>query len=86
MTFDFSSTHGNPRCLRLTTAQALSLTNISGLHPLGQRCGPDQKVATPTQTATTLNNLHVGLYGFYCPNHGNAATGTGMGFALQVTQ
>jgi len=84
VTFDFDTAFGTPKCLRVRTAQTISVTGISGFHPFRQSCGPDQKL-TSTSTPTTLTSLAVGLYGFYCPNH-SGADGTGMGLAVQVVQ
>lgn len=82
--FTFSVTFGQPRCLRLNSTQTLSLNGVSGFHPFMQQCGPDQKVATPQTSMLSLSGFQPGLYGFYCPNHGDPATGSSMGLAVQV--
>ena len=84
-TFDFSSTFGAPKCIKVKSTQSLTLTGVSANHPLLQDCGPVQFVTTQTTTAVVHTYSTTGLYGFHCGFHG-AADGTGMGLAVQVVQ
>lgn len=85
VTFDFSTTFGTPKCIKVKTNQAVTFGGVSGFHPIApQACGVMN--VFPTQVSTTTPPVvrtfaTAGTYGIYCPNHDS---GDGMGMALQI--
>jgi plastocyanin len=83
VTFDFSTTFGAPKCIKVKTSQTVSFTGVGGTHPLILDCGPVLPITT-TQSANFSQMFSTaGLYGAHCPNHGGT-DGAGMGLAIEV--
>lgn len=75
----------SPRCLRIRVGQEVTFEGSFSSHPLRQSCGPAPLVPAVQQgssaSATTTEAL--GIFGYYCPNHGDA-DGSGMAGAIEV--
>ncbi len=84
VTFDFATTNGAPKCIKVKNTQAVQFTGVTASpHPMSPLdCGPANVIAT-TQTATFTRTFSVtGIYGAHCEIHGTN-TGTGMAVAIQ---
>jgi hypothetical protein len=85
--FAFDSTFFAPKCIKVTTNQAVTFSGVSGFHPIApQACGPVN--VFPTQESSSIPPVvrtfaTVGNYGIYCPNHDSGA-GTSMALQIQV--
>ena len=72
----------SPKCMRIKQGQSVSIES-SSFHPLQAKSGnPGSEIVTTTTTRTvTLASL--GVYAFYCGNHGTASGG-GLAGAIEV--
>jgi plastocyanin len=76
----------SPKCARVKFGQSVTFSGDFGFHPLTQACGPVSGVLSGTGSSTTITfDRGVGLYGFYCANHG-FPSGAGMSGAIEVVR
>jgi plastocyanin len=83
--FPVAGTRYSPPCVRVRLGQSLTFSGDFGSHPLDQGCGPIKDLVTwhrgNTFTVTFTNGL--GIYGYYCFQHGSS-NGSGMSGAIEV--
>ncbi|MBX7099609.1 MAG: hypothetical protein K1X89_17970 [Myxococcaceae bacterium] len=81
--FDFSTTFGAPVCIKVKTSQSVTVTGVSGVHPIAQDCGPTSVVAGVGETMGFTHTFSTaGTWGFHCTVHG-AASGASMSLAIK---
>jgi plastocyanin len=88
----FPSSEANrysPQCLRVHLGQQVSFQGSFGSHPLDQACGPVFDLIPPTaggaDPVVVRFDTALGLFGYYCENHGGA-DGHGMAGAIEVVK
>jgi plastocyanin len=74
-----------PDCVRVRVGQIVTFLGDFGPHELAQSCGPVPSLvsASSGQQLTVAFTEGVGVYGFYCTQHGGQS-GSGMAGAIEV--
>lgn len=78
----------SPDCVRVRLGQTVTFSGGDfSAHPLDQACGPVAALITARNGAqlTVTFSSGLGLYGFFCGQHGNAS-GSGMAGAIEVVR
>jgi plastocyanin len=86
ITFPVGGNRYSPDCVRVRLGQSVLFTGGDfNVHELAQACGPVSNVVRASSgTSATINfSVGLGLYGFYCTQHGSAS-GSGMAGAIEV--
>ncbi len=75
----------SPSCVRVKASQTVTFSGDFGNHPLDQSCGPVANVlvnrAGQSRTFSLAEGL--GVFGYWCTDHGSAS-GQGMAGAIEV--
>lgn len=74
-----------PECLKVRVGQSVTFEGSFGPHPLSQACGPVTGLleASSGNSLTVRFDQAIGLYGYYCTQHGSPG-GSGMAGAIEV--
>jgi plastocyanin len=77
----------SPNCLRLHLGQSVTFVGDFGPHPLSQACGPVTGLfsAGLGNSFTTTFTAGLGVYGYFCSEHGSS-NGSGMAGAIEVVR
>jgi plastocyanin len=77
----------SPNCLRLHLGQSVTFVGDFGPHPLSQACGPVNGLfsAGLGNSFTTTFTAGLGVYGYFCSEHGSS-NGSGMAGAIEVVR
>ena len=86
ITFPVGGNRYSPDCVRVKLGQSVLFTGGDfNSHELAQACGPVANVVRASNgTSATINfSAGLGVYGFYCTQHGSRS-GSGMAGAVEV--
>lgn len=75
-----------PDCVRLKLGQTITFSGAFAPHPLEQACGPVDVLNERTGNTRSFTLTEgVGVYGFWCTQHGSSS-GQGMAGAIEVVR
>jgi len=75
----------SPDCIRVKLGQSVTFEGTFFSHPLAQGCGPVPALleASTNNTFTVTFDQGLGVYGYFCTQHGSQS-GSGMAGAIEV--